>query len=147
MSYFTSGCCPSTLNIQVLFYDSHYIHFYYRSFNILKSHHIHSFTLKVGDSVNDQPNNNGPNLNLNILYGNVIMKWMRKHGTLKFTPAHMNSVLFEKWESLKISYATITQEYFKKKHISPPYLYDKVKNHQACLAATQKYKGRKLGEI
>ena len=70
-----------------------------------------------------------------------------EHGTLKFTPAHTNSVLVEKWESLKISYATITQEYFKKKHISPPYLYDKVKNHQACLAATQKYKGRKLGEI
>ena len=72
--------------------------------------------------MHDQPNNNGPNLKLNYLYGNARMNWMRNNGTLKFTRAHMNSILVEKWEAFKILSATITQEYFKKTHL-PTLLY------------------------
>ena len=58
--------------------------------------------LKAGDSVHDQPNDNGPNMKLNNFYGNARMNWMRHHGTLKFTSAHMNSVLVETWEAFKL---------------------------------------------
>ena len=66
------------------------------------------FILESGDFLYDQPNNNVPNMNFNNLYGNAIMYWIRQHGTLEFTPAHMNYVLVETWESLKLSSATIT---------------------------------------
>ena len=100
-------------------------------------HHIQYFFLKVGNSVHDQPNNKGPNMKLNNLYGNVIMNWMRNHGTLKFILTHMNSAIIETWEAFNLSYATTTQKSFKKTHLlplSPPY---KGTNRQACFAGTQ----------
>ena len=36
------------------------------------------------------------------------MNWTRKHGTLKFTPPHMNYVLVETREAFKLSSAKIT---------------------------------------
>ena len=60
---------------------------------MLRSHKIQSFVLKVGDSIYDNPNNNGPNLKIKNLYVNARMNWMMNHGTLKFTPSHMNAVL------------------------------------------------------
>ena len=120
MSHFPSMCCSSPLNTQVLFYDGHDIHFDDRALDILRRHNIRSFILNKGDYVHDQPNNNGPNMKLNNFYDNAKMNWMRHHGTLKFTPAHMNYVPVETWEAFKLSYVTITQEYFRMTHISPP---------------------------
>ena len=68
---------------------------------------------------------------------------MSKYGTLKVTPGHMNVAIVEKWESLKLSLATIAQDNLKKTNLtplSPPY---KGTDHQACLAATQNSKYRK----
>ena len=63
----------SPLNTQVLLYDAHGSHFVNRSLKIIWSLHIHSFKLKVGGSVHDNPNDNGPNLKLNNFYDNSIM--------------------------------------------------------------------------
>ena len=93
ISHFASMCCSSPLNHQVLFYDGHDIHFYYRALDILRRHNIQYFILNVGDSVHDHQNDNVLNTKLNNLYGNERMNWMRHHGTLKFTPVRMNSVL------------------------------------------------------
>ena len=93
MSHLSSICCSSPLNTQLILYDGRDVHFDDRSLNILRSHHIKDFILKVGEYLHDQPNNNGPNLNLNNIYNNSRMKWTRKNGTLKFTPAHMNAIL------------------------------------------------------
>ena len=57
---------------------------------------IQSLILKAGDYVNYQPNYYGPNMKLKNFYGNSRMNWMRHHGTIKCTPANMNSVLVEK---------------------------------------------------
>ena len=46
--------------------------------------------------------------NLKNFHGNKIMNWTRKHGTLKFTPPHMNYVLVETREAFKLSSAKIT---------------------------------------
>ena len=79
-----------------------------RALNILWSHQIQSFILKSGNSMNYQPNGNVPKLKLNNSYGNTRMNWMGKHGTLNFTPAHMNPVLAEEWQAFKRPYARIT---------------------------------------
>ena len=116
MSHFTSMCCSSPLNTQVLFYDGHDRHFYDRALDILSRHNIQYFILKAGDYLHDQPNHNGPNMRLNNLYCNASMNWMRHYGTVKFTPPHMNYFLIEIREALKLSSATTTQKNFKVKY-------------------------------
>ena len=93
MSIFSRTCGASKINPQVLFFDGHDSHFDDRATHILRSHHISPFILKAGDSTNDQPNDNGPNLKLKRYYGIAKVKWQRQHGTMKFTAAHMNSVI------------------------------------------------------
>ena len=39
--------------------------------------------LKAGESTNDQPNENGPNLRLKKLYDDARMNWMRRQVNLK----------------------------------------------------------------
>ena len=93
------------------------------------------------------PNDNGPKIKLKNVYGNARMNWMRHHGTLKFTPTHMNSVLVETWEYFKPSFATITQEYFKKTHL-PPLLWRNIcTNRQSCLSGTQMSNLEKADDI
>ena len=97
MSLFSRTCGASKITPQVLFFDGHDIHFDDRATNPLRYHHIYQFILKAGDSTNDQPNYNAPNLKLKRYYSIAKVKWQRQHGTTKFTPAHMNSVLVEMW--------------------------------------------------
>ena len=147
MSHFPSMCCSSTINPQLLFYDGHVSHFYDRALYILCRRNIQSLIIKSGDYVHGHPNNRGPKTKLNNFYGNARMNWMRHHVTLNFTPPHMNFVLFETWESFKLSSATITQKAFKKTHLpplSPPYI---VTNHQYCLDGTQKSNREKSDDI
>ena len=103
--------------------------------------------LKAGDSVNYQTNNNGPNMKLNIFYCNSIINWMIHHGTLKFTPAHINYVLVETWEDFKPTSATITQKSFKNTHLLPLSPPDIGTNHQAFLGGTQQSNIEKSGDI
>ena len=127
--------------------DGHGSHFDDRALDILFRHNIQSFILKVGDYVHDQTNGNGPNTKLNNLYGDARMNLMRHHGTLKFTPAHMNSILVETWEAFKLSSAKITQKAFKENPpppLSPLYTGT---NHQACLASTQQSNREKVDDI
>ena len=95
-------CCLSPLNTQVLFYDDHDSHFDDRLLDIIRINHIQYFIIMEGDSVNDHTNNNGPKLKLNNYYGNKRMYWKRKHGALKFTPAHMNGIIVETLEAFKL---------------------------------------------
>ena len=92
-SHLFSMCCSSPLNLQLLLYDGYDIHFDDRSLNILWSQHIQYFILNLGDSINDQTNNNGTNLKLDNMYGNKRIKWTSNHGTLKLMSAYINAVL------------------------------------------------------
>ena len=83
------------MNPQVLFFDVHDSHFNDRATHLLQYHHISPFILKAGNSKNDQPNDNGPNLKLKRNYSLEKVKWQRQNGTMKFTAAHMNYVLVE----------------------------------------------------
>ena len=69
-AHFASMCCSSPLNSQVLFYGGHDSHFDNRALYILFRHNVHSFIIKAGYYMHDQPNNDGPNTKLNNSYGN-----------------------------------------------------------------------------
>ena len=58
-------------------------------------------------------------MKLNNFNDNARMNWTRHHGTLKFSPTHINYVLVEIWKAFKLLSATITQKYFKKTHLTP----------------------------
>ena len=131
MAHFASICCYYPLNPQVIFYYGRDGNFGDRGLTILRSHHIRSFVLKAGESVHNQPNDSGPNFKLKNFYGNAIINWMVKHGTLKFTPSHRNSNLVKTCGYLQLSSATTTHEYFKKTHLLPLYLPDKDTNYQS----------------
>ena len=62
MSLFSSTYGSSKMKPQVLFFDGHDSHFDDRATYIMQSHHIYPFILKAGDSTNNQPNDNRPNL-------------------------------------------------------------------------------------
>ena len=88
-SIFIRTCGSIKINPQVLFFDVHDIHFDYRATHLLQSQHIYPFILKTGESTNDLPNDNGPNLKLKRYYGISKVKWQIQHGTMKFISAHM----------------------------------------------------------
>ena len=93
MSLFSRTCGASNLNPQILFFGGHDRHFDDRAIHLLLYHHIYPFILKAGDSTYDHPNDNGTNLKLKRYYVIAKLKLQRQRGTIKFTPAHMNSVL------------------------------------------------------
>ena len=90
MAHFTSMCCSSHLNPQVIFYYGHGSYFDDRALYIFCIQNIQYFILKAGDFVHDYPNNNSQNTKIKNFYGNARMNWTRYHGTLKFSPPHMN---------------------------------------------------------
>ena len=57
-------CGENKLYLQLILYDGHGRNFDNRTIHILRSNHIKPFILKAGDSGNDHPNDNGPNLKL-----------------------------------------------------------------------------------
>ena len=58
---------------------------------------IHTFILKAGDSINNQPNDNWHNSKLKSLYNVSRDKWMLKYGNTRFQPHLMNYVLVKTW--------------------------------------------------
>ena len=143
MSLFSITCGSSKINPQVLFFDSHDSHFNDRATHILRSHQISPFILKAGDSTNDQPNENGPNLKLKRYYSMAKTKWQRQYGTMQFTPAHMNSVLVEMWHLFQQQSALVIIDPFRRTKLLPLAPPDHDTNTQACLAASQRHQGRK----
>ena len=142
ISLFSRTCGYSKLNPQVLFFDVHDSHFNDRVTHLLRSHHVSPFILKAGDSKNDQPNDNGPNLKLKINYSLAKVKWQRQHGTMIFTASHMNYVLVEMWHLFQQQSYSVKNDEKKTKlpPLAPP---DHNTNAQAYLAATQMPPGTK----
>ena len=121
----------------ILFFDGHYSHFNTGALRIMRCINIQPFVLKSGNSINNQPNDNGTNAKLKSLYNVVKSTWMRKYGTTKNSTHHMNFVLVEELDFFKMSAGNIIMYSFTKtKLISliPP---DLTTNIQACGASIQ----------
>ena len=93
MTQFSNVCGASPSNNQILLFDVHGSHFNYGALRQIMRKNIQLFVPKSGDSINDQPNDNGPNAKLRFLYNVANSVWLLKCGIKKFSPHHMNSVL------------------------------------------------------
>ena len=80
-----------------IFFDSHDSHRDSNSLDFLSQCHSHPFSLKAGDSTNDQPNDNGPNAAFKACYNDKKDEWDEQFGTTQYTPPHMNKVLVKAW--------------------------------------------------
>ena len=120
MNQLSNTRCAYPFNNQILLFDVHDSHFDDRTLPQMKIKNTQPFILKAGDSINDQPNDNGPNSKLKALYNISKDKWMLKYGTTRFQPHHMNSVLVEAWEAFKVSYVNIIVDSFNKTNPPPP---------------------------
>ena len=103
----------------------------------MQSKSIHPFINKVGDSINNQPNENGPNSKLKALYNISKAECILKYGTVRFQPHHMNSVLVETLEAFMVSDGNIIRYRFAKTcllPLSPPKM---ITNTKACVASIQ----------
>ena len=103
----------------------------------MQSKNIQPFILKVGDSINDQPNDNGLNSTLKDLYNISKAKWTMKYGTTRFQPHHMNSVLVEAWDAFKVLSGNIIVDSFAKTHLPPLSPSNMITNTQAMVASVQ----------
>ena len=59
ISCFSYMCFSSTFNPKLFFYNGHGSNFDDRELNIFLIHHIQSFIIKLGHSIQDKNNNNG----------------------------------------------------------------------------------------
>ena len=137
MTQLSNICGASPVNNQILFFDGHDSHFGNRALTQMQSKNIQLLILKLGDSINNQPNDNGPNSTLKALYNVSKDKWMLKYGTTRFQPHHMNSVLVEEWDAFKVSSGNIIVDRFSKTHLlslSPPNM---ITNIQEMVASVQ----------
>ena len=98
---------------------------------------IQPFVLKSGNSINDKPNNNGPNAKLKALYNVVKSAWIMKYGAEKFSPHPMNYVLVEAWHAFNMSAVNIIRDSFVKKKLPPRRPHRLTTNNQACAASIQ----------
>ena len=86
MTQLSKICDASPVKNQILFFDVNNSHFYDRSLTQIQIKNIQPFILIAGDSINDQPNDNGSNSKLKALYNILKAKWMLKYGTTRFQP-------------------------------------------------------------
>ena len=137
MTQFSNICGASPVNNQILFFDGHDSHFGDCSLTQMQSKNIQPFILKSGDSINNQPNDNGPNSTLKALYNVSKAKWMLKYGNTRFQHHHMNYVLVEAWYAFKVSSGNIIVDSFAKTHILPLSPPNMITNTQAMVASVQ----------
>ena len=67
MTQFSNICGASPVNNQILFFGRHNSHFANGALRQMMGKKIQSFVLKSGNSINDYPNDNGPNAKLKYL--------------------------------------------------------------------------------
>ena len=143
MTQFSKVCGASLVNNQLIVSGWHDSYFGNRALGQMKCKKTQPFVLKARDSINDQPNNNGPNSKLKSLYNVAKSVWMLKYGTKTFSPRHMNSVLFEAWGAFNMSAGNIIRYSFAKTKLPPIIPTNLTANTQACAASIQVSSGAK----
>ena len=102
MSQLSNICGDSPVNNKILFLDGQDSHFDDLTLTQTQRKNTQPFILKSGDSINDQPNENGSNSKLKSLYNVSKDKWMLKYGTTRFQPHQTNYALVETWEAFTV---------------------------------------------
>ena len=119
MTQFSSICGASPVNNQIIFFYGHDSHFGDRALIQMKYINIQPFVPKLGNSINNQPNDNAPNSKLKSLYNVAKAGWMLKYVTETFLPYHINYVSAKAWDTFKVSAGKIIRDSFLKTKLPP----------------------------
>lgn len=81
-----------------LFQDGFYAHFDVDAIDVLHEHNIHTTFLCSNNSIQDQPQDNGPNAKLKSLYNDdKYQTWREQHPGVPYTKAFFNTVIQDTW--------------------------------------------------
>ena len=119
MTQFSNVCSSSLVNDKILLFDEHNIHFDDGVLRKMMCKNIQPFVLKLGNSINKQPNNNGTNSKLKSLYYVRKSACMLKYGTKKISPHHVNSSWLTHGMTSRCQLATSWGAYFQKQSYPP----------------------------
>ena len=117
--------------------DGYDIQFYDRAIIHMDHQNIQPLILKAGDSINDQPKDNGLNSKLIFLYNEVKYAWIIKYGMTKLLPHHMNYSLVESRDDFKALTGKVIAYRFVKLIYNPFIPTDLTTNTQAFTASSQ----------
>jgi hypothetical protein len=84
-------------NPQFLFIDGHDSHWDIDALQYLLDHNVHVFFLKANDSINDQPNDMGPNAKLKSAYSVCYLNWRQRYPTVPYNVEYFNEVITKAW--------------------------------------------------
>ena len=135
------------INNHIPFFDGHNSHFDDRAPRQMNCRNIQPFILKAGNSINNQPDDNGRNVKLKYLYNVEKAAWVQKYGTAKFLSRHMNFVLVKSCYAFKVPADNSIRYRFLKTQLlplSPAYL---TTHTQECAASVQVDLGAKAEDI
>ena len=93
MFYKLLGAYPG--NNQTLFYSGQDSHLDTNALNMMTNNSAYSYFLKFGDSINDQPKDNGFNTQAKHVYSDEKLAWDKVFVTTPCMLAHMNTVIVE----------------------------------------------------
>jgi hypothetical protein len=104
-----------------LFLDGHDSHWGAETLQYLLQHHVHVIFLKANDSINDQPNDGGPNCSFRSHYNRRYTEWLRQHPSVPYNAAFFNSVVALAWQDFVDDPGTpkLIVKAFRQCHICP----------------------------
>lgn len=108
-------------NMQYLYIDGHDSHFDPTALRYLLDKFVRCMFLKSNDSINDQPQDHGPNSSLKAFYDKEYFRWSMRYPGEKYTAPHFNKVFANAWKNYisnpRLSH--IITEAFRKTGIYP----------------------------
>ena len=135
-------------NNQALFFDGHDSHWDADALDMMSHNFVHGFFLKAGDSVNDQPNDNGFNAKAKSIYNDEKALWDEEYVTTPYSPPMMNKVMVKMWSRLSCEAGNTIKHSFAVTNLLPlkPPSTTEAAAH-ACVSAMQIGTGRKSTEL
>lgn len=85
-------------NVKFLFIDGHDSHWSVRALTHFLDNYVYIFFLKSANSINDQPNDMGPNAMWKSSYDSAFQDWRRRFPTMQFVVGYQNSILVDAWK-------------------------------------------------
>ena len=110
------------VNNKNIFFNEHESHFYDHSLIHMYHLNIKLSILKSGNSVNDQPNDNGSNSKLKFFYNEVKYVWMLRYGTPKLLTRHITPSWWKYGITLRCQLETSSGTYLNKQSYFPSVL-------------------------
>ena len=115
-------CGSSPTNVQIWCFDRYNAHWDPDILDYLANNNVESFFLKSNDSKNNQPYGNGYNALVKSKYNKAKLEWDNEFVSIKYSPPHMNSVIYNTWMKTQMVAAPINYSFKKTKLVplTPP---------------------------